>query len=227
MRRRLVFIDDDKTELAEFRKIVAQVYNYTAIHWPAESRKLFTGPAPDIFVCDLHLPGRPGDSRPTPNQRAAASKAARRVAQRFADLYPEPRTEPDTLLNDKARLKETMGAVLEAYRLLELQKSSLGQSSDNGIALLREIRRWHPDVPFVFYSRKITPEEVIRVLKAGATDAIRKGVLRPEEILERLAMARKLWDGKDLREIRARGLNANITIVHGPAARRIRARRKR
>jgi len=30
-------------------------------------------------------------------------------------------------------------------------------------------------VPVVFYSRKITPEDVLRVLEAGAVDAIRKG----------------------------------------------------
>jgi DNA-binding response OmpR family regulator len=33
----------------------------------------------------------------------------------------------------------------------------------------------HGGVPVAFYSRKISPEDVVRVLKAGAVDAIRKG----------------------------------------------------
>jgi len=43
----------------------------------------------------------------------------------------------------------------------------------------------------VFYSRKITPEDVTAVLEAGAVDAIRKGALKPEELLARLAVAQE------------------------------------
>jgi DNA-binding NarL/FixJ family response regulator len=58
----------------------------------------------------------------------------------------------------------------------------LGQSPDHGVALLARLKVSHPAVPFVFYSRKITPEDVIRVLRAGAADAIRKGALEEEEV---------------------------------------------
>jgi DNA-binding response OmpR family regulator len=57
-----------------------------------------------------------------------------------------------------------------------------------------EERRCHgPGVPIVFYSRKITPEDVIRVLQAGAVDAIRKGALEDEAVLARLASAQRIY----------------------------------
>lgn len=205
MRRRLVFIDDDETELTAFREIVGEAYDYTAVHWPAESNRLSKCPAPDIFVSDLYLPGPAGDITPTPNQRAAARKRSQLVGQLFKGLYPDPPRDPDTLLGDKARLKKTMGAIVEAFKLLELQWSALGQSPEHGIALLQEVKSRHPSVPFVFYSRKITPEDVIRVLQAGATDAIRKGALDSEEVLKRLASAQQMCGREDLRNISAVG----------------------
>jgi hypothetical protein len=72
-----------------------------------------------------------------------------------------------------------------------------------------------PEVPFVFYSRKITPEDVIRVSRAGAADLIRKGTLKAEELLLRLAAAQKIHHSDDAQSIRARGLNVNATIVRG------------
>jgi DNA-binding NarL/FixJ family response regulator len=58
----------------------------------------------------------------------------------------------------------------------------LGQSPDHGVALLKKLKSRFPDVPFVFL-RKITPEDVIiRVLRAGAADAIRKSALEDEEV---------------------------------------------
>ena len=54
--RRLVFIDDDKTELDDFGRIVEGEYDYAKIHLPFEAEKLFSGTAPDIFVSDLYLP---------------------------------------------------------------------------------------------------------------------------------------------------------------------------
>jgi hypothetical protein len=32
--RRLVFIDDDKSELEAFGEIVSGVYDYATVHWP-------------------------------------------------------------------------------------------------------------------------------------------------------------------------------------------------
>ncbi len=63
--------------------------------------------------------------------------------------------------------------------------------------------------------RKITPEDVIRVLRLGAADAIRKGALMDEELLVRLAAAQELHRSEDAQSIRARGLNVNATVVPG------------
>ena len=89
--RRLVFIYDDQTELDNFGDIVKGEYDYTAVHWPAESEKLFRGRAPNIFVSDLYLAPASGDRLPTPSQRNTAAKAARRVAEHFSG---HTRTDP-------------------------------------------------------------------------------------------------------------------------------------
>jgi DNA-binding NarL/FixJ family response regulator len=197
--RRLVFIDDDKTELVAFRGIVAGEYEYFTIHWPNDSVRLFAMSAPDIFVSDLYLPPPTGDSVPTEAQRNEASEQARKVAESFARLY-------SNTLDDKARLQETMKAIADAYAMLSLQWVALGQSPDHGVAVLARVQAQYPDVPFVFYSRKITPEDVIRVLRAGAVDAIRKGALKREEVLARLAAAQE-YRRKDVHR-----RNVNVTL---------------
>jgi DNA-binding NarL/FixJ family response regulator len=129
------------------------------------------------------------------------------VAGRFSDLYADP------YWDDKRRLKETMKAIAAAYAMLEQQWRALGQSPDHGIALCKKVRERHPNVPFVFYSRKITPEDVINVLQAGAVDAIRKGALNPTLVLARLAKAQELYDRADVESLRSQGFNVNITVV--------------
>ena len=108
-----------------------------------------------------------------------------------------------------------MNAIADAYDMLKLQWSALGQSPDHGVSLLTRLKARYPEVPFVFYSRKITPEDVIRVLRAGATDALRKGALKDEEVLVRLAAAQEIHLREDAQSIRARGLNVNATVVPG------------
>ena len=167
--RRLVFIDDDRTELAALREVTGSEYDFVSVHWPDEAAKLFSGPTPDIFVSDLYLPPASGDSVPTVVQREAAAVAAKQVAERFSSLFA------DTSIDDKGRLKATMETISAAHSVMDLQWTALGQSPDYGVALLTKLRALYPEAPFVFYSRKITPEDVTRVLKAGAVDAIRKG----------------------------------------------------
>jgi len=203
--RRLVFIDDDETELTRFRRIVEGSYEYEAIHWPRESPKLFRLPKPDIFVSDLYLPSMDGDRNPTDADRQAAAEAAKKVGESFLRLYADNPTD------DKARLRKTMDAISEAYDMLKWQWSALGQSPDNGVALLAKVKAQHPEVPFVFYSRKITPEDVIRVLKAGAADAIRKSALRPEQVLERLNGIDAMEKRDEISTMKAKGLTVNFT----------------
>lgn len=95
-----------------------------------------------------------------------------------------------------------MQAISEAYEMLKLQWEALGQSPDHGVALLAQIKAQWREVPFVFYSRKITPEDVIRVLRAGAVDAIRKDALEDEEVLTRLANAQRLFERENVQTIR-------------------------
>jgi DNA-binding NarL/FixJ family response regulator len=211
--QRLVFIDDDKTELKAFREIVGGDYDYDTVHWPDESAKLFSGPSPNIFVSDLYLPSSSGDTAPTAAQRDAAATAAKKVAEHFSGLYTDPHRD------DKGRLQETMKAIAEAYAMLRLQWSALGQSPDNGVGLLAKVKARYPEVPFVFYSRKITPEDVILVLQSGAADAIRKDALKNEEVLARLARAQEIWHQEDVQRIRAHGLNVNVTSISTAPAR--------
>lgn len=205
--RRLVFIDDDETELEAFRKIVEGDYHYTAVHWPAESAKLLNSPVPDILVSDLYLPAVSGDVTPTPAERDNAARAAKQVAEHFSRLFA------DLSRDHKARLQDTMKAISGAYEMLEMQWKALGQSPDHGIAVLTKLRNYYPDVPFVFYSRKITPEDVIRVLQCGAVDAIRKGALTNDEVLKRLATAQEIYRREDVRSIRTRGMNVSVAII--------------
>lgn len=205
--QRLVFIDDDEAELDAFRGIVEGHYDYTTVHWPSESAKLFSLAPPDIFVSDLCLPSSDGDTVPTKAQKDEATGEAKKVAGRFLRLYS------NASLNDKARLRETMNAIRDANALLKLQWSALGQAPDNGVDLLSEIKARYPDVPFVFYSRKITPEDVIRVLQAGAEDAIRKSAFKDEDVLSRLAAAQDFYRSEGAHKMRAHGFNANITLL--------------
>jgi DNA-binding NarL/FixJ family response regulator len=149
---------------------------------------LFAKSAPDIFVSDLYSPSPSRDSVPTETPDKAAENA-RKVAHRFSHLYSRT-------LDDKAHLQETMGAIVDAYAMLRLQWIALGQSPDHGIALLKKVKSHYPHTPFVFYSRKITPEDVICVLQAGAVDAIKKGALNHEEVLVRLATAQEIYRRK-------------------------------
>jgi DNA-binding NarL/FixJ family response regulator len=208
--RRLVFIDDDEAELTDFAQVVSSHYEYTTIHWPHESGKLFGKiPAPDIFVSDLYLPPTAGDAKPTATQRETAARAAKRVAELFLGLYA------DSPWDDKTRLRKTMRAIADAYEMLKMQWSALGQSPDHGVELLAKVRSQYPEVPFVFYSRKVTPEDVVHVLRSGAVDVIRKGALQKEEVLARLAGAQELWHRQDIRIIRNSGFNVNVTVISG------------
>ena len=209
--KRLVFIDDDQSELDEFRTIVDGRYEYEPMQWPRDKARLFSIAEPSIYVSDLYLPPPSGDATPTQAQRDNARKAAQQVGERFSKLYAGPSR------TDKERLRETMKAMGKARDLLDRQWKALGQSPRHGIALCKKVMKHHRDVPFVFYSRKITPEDVIKVLWAGAVDAIRKGGLNPTEVRARLAVAQKLYARENVGRLRAQGLNVTITLFRpGP-----------
>lgn len=113
--KRLVFIDDDQTELDAFRAIVDGPYEYEPMQWPRDKARLFSIAAPSIYVSDLYLPPSSGDATPTQAQRDEAREAAQQVAERFSELYA------GLLRTDKERLQETMKAIGDARGLLDLQ----------------------------------------------------------------------------------------------------------
>jgi DNA-binding response OmpR family regulator len=183
---KLVIIDDDKRELDEFGRLIEGEYSYTLIHWPNDRERLFSGQPPDLFVSDLYLPSADGDHKPNTEQIEEAARTAREIAHRFHSLYAGGTQAVESIELCKARLRDTMTLITYAYEeLLRRQWEAMGQSPNNGIALLEEVSERFPEVPFVFYSRKINSEDAIKVLKTGAADAIRKGV-DPEELLARL-----------------------------------------
>ena len=203
--RRLIFMDDDGTELDEFKKIIGDDYECVTIRWPHQETKLWSVPVPDVFVSDLYLPGPGGDKVPTAEERSVAEKATTEVGERFRQLFANQN------LDDKGRLKETMRIIAAAYRALKLQWSALGQSPDHGVDLCRKLKNRYSNVPFVFYSRKITPEDAVRVLRAGATDAIRKGAFGKHQHLARLDKAQQIFHATDGQKLRALGMNVNLT----------------
>ncbi len=205
--RQLIFIDDDRTELDDFKKIVGNDYEYVTIHWPDEETKLWSVPVPDIFVSDLYLPGPGGDKVPTAEERRLAGKAATEVGERFCQLFASQN------LDDKGRLKETMRIIDAAYGALKLQWNTLGQSPDHGVELFKKLKNRYANVPFVFYSRKITPEDAVRVLRAGAADAIRKGAFGKHEVLARIDNAQQIFHATDGQKLRALGMNVNLTLM--------------
>jgi DNA-binding response OmpR family regulator len=188
---RLVFIDDDKRELDEFGPLIEREYTYTLIHWPNDREKLFSSQPPDLIVSDLYLPSADGDRKPTTEQTEKAASTAREIAHRFHNLYAGGTQSLGSIELCKARLRDTITLITYAYEaLLTPQSQALGQSPNNGIALLQQVSGRFPEVPFVFYSRKINSEDAIKVLKAGAVDAIRKGVDH-KELLARLCDAQR------------------------------------
>jgi CheY-like chemotaxis protein len=208
---RMVFIDDDPAELESMREIAEGQYQYAPIRWPCrQPLEQVVGEPPAIFVLDLYLP--PENSSASEeileHELTIQREAARDVADCFSNLYGELHDDP------KKRLRRTMECLTEARKLLDRQWRAMGQSPENGISLLRFLRT-HPqygEVPVAFYSRKITPQDVVCVLKAGAVDAIRKG-LSTEQILQRLARAREIYRSGKAAEARKLGLNVNATLL--------------
>lgn len=188
---KLVFIDDDERELKDFASLIEGEYTCTLIHWPNDREKLFFGEPPDLFVSDLYLPSEEGDHKPNREQIEEAASAAREIAHRFHSLYAGGTQAVESIELCKARLRDTMTLITYAYdELLTRQWEALGQSPNNGIALLEQVRGRFPEVPFVFYSRKINSEDAIKVLQAGAVDAIKKGI-DVEKLLARLRDAHR------------------------------------
>jgi CheY-like chemotaxis protein len=172
MRPRLVFVDDDPQELEDFGSIVTDEYSYQPVHWPLSgSLDDIVGKPPAIFVLDMYFPPV-GDGPPdsiSDDSRIAQSKTAKVLADRLSHLY-------DQRVEGKRLLRETFACIQGAYDLLWAQCQELKQSPENGRALLATLKSHskYRNVPVAFYSRKMTVEEAVRALQAGATAVIPK-----------------------------------------------------
>lgn len=213
MKPTLVFVDDDASERETFRPIVEAEYEYLAIPWPLGrpiEGFIHERPSgsPEIIVLDLYLPPGDGAAREDipANELTRQQGLVKRATHDLSRLYPNYKGDP------KALLRDTMECLSEVRAVLDAQWQALGQSPDHGIALMQRLRARYPEVPVVFYSRKITPEDVIRVLQAGAAGAIRKGALTDEAVRVQLKRVREICMSPEARELRARGLNVNITL---------------
>lgn len=117
----------------------------------------------------------------------------------FAQMYG------DSSVNDKAKLQLTMRAISRASELLKLQWSSMGQPPSNGIELMATLLRRFPRCRSSSTRAKITPEDVVRVLDAGADEAIRKGEMKGE-----------MKDDAVIRRIEA-AVNKSVALSKQPA----------
>ncbi len=208
---RLVFIDDDPAELGSMREIAEAQYEYVPIRWPLQQplEQTVCEP-PDLFVLDLYLPPakNSGLEEVSEHELTVQQESARNVADCFSDLYSSLHGDP------KRRLRRTMKCLAMARDLLDRQWQAMGQSPENGIRLLGFLRA-HPrygGVPVAFYSRKLSPEDVVRVLRAGAVDAIRKESSK-EQVLQRLARAQEIYRSKGAEDALKLGLNVNVTLL--------------
>jgi DNA-binding NarL/FixJ family response regulator len=138
---------------------------------------------------------------------AVQQALAQKVSQDFSALYLN--YEPQ---GGKKLLQRTMACLTNGRGLLDRQWTALRQSPKNGIALMNDLRQLHPNVPVVFYSRKISPADVVDVLRAGAFDAIQKGSLTDKKLCARLQSDIALSRSQEARQARQRGHNFNLTM---------------
>ena len=213
MKSTLVFVDDDEAERIDFGPIVEPEYEYVAIAWPLgrpieDAMKERLARPPDIIVLDLYLPLGDGSAREeiAPKELMREQALMHGAIDDLLGLYPNYKGNP------KALLRETMDGLGKVRAVLDAQWAALGQSPTHGVALMQRLRALYPDVPIVFYSRKITPEDVIRVLQAGAADAIRKKALTDDDVRARLRQVRDVYASAQARELRDRGLKVNVTL---------------
>jgi CheY-like chemotaxis protein len=216
MRPRLVFIDDDPQELTDFENIVSEDYEYVPIQWPVEgSLEQGIGPAPAVIVLDMYFPPANCMAPVTISDRSRATQAARakELSSRISRLY-------DDIADGKRLLRETFACGQVVYELLWAQCLELQQSPSNGRALLESLRAHslYRKVPVVFYSRKVTVQEAVRALQAGAAAVIPKvssppSIQERESVLHQIKMAQSLaLRGWRTRVAQWIGLNVNITL---------------
>jgi len=211
MRPYLVFVDDDPDELRDLGTIVSEEYEYLPVQWPAKER-IQLARMPDIIVLDLYFPTDNSSSTVRTAEREKQRGDALKVAKAFEQLYDDNR-------DGRELLRDTFECIKKGYALLWEQCRTLGQSPEGGRNLLASIRenRAFDDVPIVFYSRKVTVDEAVRALQAGAFDVIQKVSTSPSggersQVLAQLNLARERYKQLVASRLSGKLSRRNITV---------------
>jgi len=145
---RICFIDDDEEfEIPLFRDVFGEAFDiitaseYVDLKSKIESRENWT---PDLFVLDLYFPSGPENK----------------------EAIKELKAEPLSVKNDNAEIKMAYINYLQAQKRLKEVLDAWNQNADGGLILAEKVTADYPDTPIVFYSRKATPEDVIRCMAA-------------------------------------------------------------
>ncbi len=145
MKKRTVFIDDDDTfEIPLFRKALEGTFDIvTGVELEAVRTQIAgTDWKPDLFVLDLYFP------LGIPDEAALANVRSSKLE--IIDDQGNMRAAYANFQTVKVRLTR----VLHAWN----------QGPDGGLDLAKRVAKEYPDVPIVFYSRKATPEDVVRCI---------------------------------------------------------------
>jgi DNA-binding NarL/FixJ family response regulator len=212
MKPKLLFVDDDPEEIKTIRPLVEAEFDFEGRAWPFDQPiKHVVGNAPDIFVLDLYLPptGEPAPEDISDEEMTVQQALAERASRCFSALYMN--YEPK---GGKKLLQQTMACLTIGRKLLDRQWNALKQSPKNGVKLMNRLKKLYPDVPVIFYSRKITPADVVDVMRAGAFDAIQKGSLTDERLRARLKSDIAFFRSSAAQQARKRGENFNVTMLH-------------
>jgi CheY-like chemotaxis protein len=188
MRHYIMFIEDDESEIATFRRLYeGDQFELTSLCaqfprsvLPALGEALGDR-VPDLFVLDLFFPAvadPPGGfTADTVGDARAHLTRALRAAEELEGMFLD---ESALAKNDKELLRAGSELVYWSQRMLRHWCDVLGQSSSGGIALMRLLRETYPTVPAVFYSRKAMVADVKAALEAGALDVL----IKPHRTLE-------------------------------------------
>jgi hypothetical protein len=104
------------------------------------------------------------------------------IVQQLREAFPFGSAPGFVIFDRDAQYGAEVPAAIRSMKI-KCVRTSFESPWQNGVAVFAKVKNYYPEVPFVFYSRKITPEGTIRVLKAGVVDAIRKGALQKEQVL--------------------------------------------
>ena len=90
MKPRLVFVDDDESELRDLQPLLSSDYEYLPLHWPNQRpTRMTVGDPPALFVLDMYLP--PSDRSVPENIPDAKLNEQRRDAEVIAERQPAVR----------------------------------------------------------------------------------------------------------------------------------------